>query len=128
MPVSCNEVPMNPEKVDHSEIKKDIGIAFLPLCPCCPEAQLSAAGHLACLCLGSMLGSAVWARLAAPAIFSLALQYFLSSSLLVDSAPFLQECLPDVACFEPTSGCRGVGRTSKHHRAFAKFPLDPVVS
>lgn len=67
MPVSCNEVPMNPEKVDHSEIKGTSELFSCPfLCPCYPEAQLSAAGHLGCLSSGSMLGSAVWAGLAAP--------------------------------------------------------------
>lgn len=94
MPVSCNEVPMNPEIVDHGEIKGTSELLSCPsLCPCYPKAQLSAAGHLGCLCSGSMLGSAVWAGLAAPAIFSLAPQYFLSSSFLADSAPFLQGCL-----------------------------------
>lgn len=91
------DVQMNSEKADHSEIrKKGIRIAVLPLCPCCPEAQLSAAGYLGCLCSGSMLESAVWAGLAAPAIFSLDLQDLFSSSLLVGSAPFLQTASQDV--------------------------------
>lgn len=89
--------------------KKDTRIVFLPLCPCCPKAQLSAAGCLGCLYPGSMLGSAVWGGLAGPAIFSI----IFSSSLLFGSAPFLQTASQVVSQTLPAGAHIWVQRSGK---------------
>jgi hypothetical protein len=138
IPVSCSEVQMNPDKVDHSEIRKRASELLSCLLTLLSRNSVTLKHSLVvcrrllwlpvlrehALLLSKGLGQLL--LLSSVYLFSIFFQFpCWSPPIFLSKLPARMSsrcCL-----LEPTSEYRGVGRTSKHHWAVTKFPLGPVV-